>query len=216
MGSTTPTEAPRSSNESDAAPPGTILAPSPILTLVAFLLGIGIEQIWASTLLLSWTWTLVVGLPLVVGGSLLFGSAIRTMRAHDKHPSHSDAPPEVIRAGSYQYSRNPIYVGHSLVHVGASVLVNSVWPLVTLVPLYGTCDASCSAKRGASPLSSVRNTTGTDRTCAGGCENAPAFSAQRTRPRTPKAATGGRRLLRVLLARTCALPPIQQDQSSYC
>jgi protein-S-isoprenylcysteine O-methyltransferase Ste14 len=26
-------------------------------------------------------------------------------------------------------------VGHSLVHVGASVLVNSVWPLVTLVPL---------------------------------------------------------------------------------
>ena len=92
MGSTTPTEAPRSSNESDAAPPGTILAPSPILTLVAFLLGIGIEQIWASTLLLSWPWMLVLGFPLVVGGSLLFGSAIRTMRAHDKHPSHSDAP----------------------------------------------------------------------------------------------------------------------------
>jgi protein-S-isoprenylcysteine O-methyltransferase Ste14 len=135
MGSPTPPDAPRSSNESDAAPPGTILAPSPILTLVAFLLGIGIEQIWASTLLLSWTWMLVLGLPLIVGGSLLFGGAIWTMRAHDKHPSHSDEPPEVIRAGPYQYSRNPIYVGHSLVHVGASVLVNSVWPLVTLVPL---------------------------------------------------------------------------------
>jgi len=135
MGSSAPSEAPRSSSGSDAAPPGTILAPSPILTFVAFLLGIGIEQIWASTLLLSWTWTLIVGLPLVIVGSLMFGGAIWTMRAHDKHPSHSDEPPELIREGPYQYSRNPIYVGHSLVHAGASVLVNSVWPLVTLVPL---------------------------------------------------------------------------------
>lgn len=135
MASPGPSVPSHSSNGAEEAPPGTILAPSPILTLVAFLLGIGIEQIWASTLLLSWTWMLIIGLPLIVGGSLLFGGAIWTMRAHDKHPSHSDDPPEVIRTGPYQYSRNPIYVGHSLVHVGASVLVNSVWPLVTLVPL---------------------------------------------------------------------------------
>lgn len=123
-----------SSNESEEVPPGTILAPSPILTLVAFLIGIGIEQVWATSLF-PWVGNLVVGIPLVGVGSLLFGGAIRTMQVHDKHPSHSDEPPEVIRDGPFRYSRNPIYVGHSLVHVGASFLVNSLWPLVTLVPL---------------------------------------------------------------------------------
>lgn len=134
MASPGPSDSSRSSNGAEETPPGTILAPSPILTLVAFLIGIGIEQIWV-TVLLPWIGTLIVGVPLVVVGSLLFGGAIWTMRAHDKHPSHSEDPPEVIRDGPFRYSRNPIYVGHSLVHVGASVLVNSLWPLVTLVPL---------------------------------------------------------------------------------
>jgi len=71
----------------------------------------------------------------VIGGGLMFGGALWTMKTHDKHPSHSDDPPEVITDGPFRYSRNPIYVGHSLAHVGASFLVNSLWPLVTLVPL---------------------------------------------------------------------------------
>ncbi|MFB6248013.1 MAG: isoprenylcysteine carboxylmethyltransferase family protein [Salinibacter sp.] len=116
------------------APPGTILAPSPLLTLAAFLVGVLIERVWPSTLL-PWPWTLPVGLVLVGGGAGLFGGAIWTMRSHNKHPAHSDEPPDLITDGPFRISRNPIYVGHSLVHVGASFLIDSVWPLVTLVPL---------------------------------------------------------------------------------
>lgn len=134
MASSNSSASPPSSSGSNEAPPGTILAPSPILTVVAFLIGIGIEWAWATSLL-PWVGNLTVGVPLVVAGSLLFGGAIRTMQGHDKHPSHSDEPPDVIREGPFQYSRNPIYVGHSLVHVGACFLINSLWPLVTLVPL---------------------------------------------------------------------------------
>lgn len=119
---------------SDKAPPGDILAPSPLLTLVAFLAGVGIDQV-VPVGLLPGPWTLLVGLPLVVGGGLLFSGAIWTMRAHGKSPAHSDEPPVLITEGAFRYSRNPIYVGHSLVHVGGSVLINSVWPIVTLVPL---------------------------------------------------------------------------------
>lgn len=119
---------------SDEVPPGDILAPSPLLTLVAFLVGVGIDQV-VPVGLLPGSWTLLVGTPLVVVGGLLFGGAIWTMRAHGKHPAHSDEPPTLITEGPFRYSRNPIYVGHSLVHVGASVLLNSVWPLVTLVPV---------------------------------------------------------------------------------
>jgi protein-S-isoprenylcysteine O-methyltransferase Ste14 len=118
----------------EETPPGTILAPSPLLSLGAFLVGVGIEQVWPSELF-SWAWNLPVGVVLIAGGGVLFGGALWTMRGRGKHPSHSDEPPELITDGPFRYSRNPIYVGHSLVHVGGSVLVDSVWPLVTLVPL---------------------------------------------------------------------------------
>jgi protein-S-isoprenylcysteine O-methyltransferase Ste14 len=118
----------------DEVPPGTILAPSPLLTLAAFLVGVAVEWAWP-TRLLSWAWNLVVGGLLVVGGGLLFGGALWTMRRHGKHPSHTDEPPALITDGPFRYSRNPIYAGHSLMHAGASFLVGSVWPLLTLVPV---------------------------------------------------------------------------------
>ncbi len=125
---------PSDGGPSAEAAPGTILAPSPLLSLAAFLVGVGIEWVWPSTLL-PWVWNLSLGVGLVTAGALLFGGALWTMRSHDKHPSHADEPPKVITDGPFQLSRNPIYVGHSLVHVGASLLIDSVWPLVTLVPL---------------------------------------------------------------------------------
>lgn len=119
---------------SDEVPHGEIIAPSPLITLVAFLVGVGID--WLVPIgLCPWPWNLPIGGVLLVGGLLLFGAALRTMQAHDKHPAHSAEPPTLIREGVFQYSRNPIYVGHSIAHVGGSFLLNSVWPLVTLVPV---------------------------------------------------------------------------------
>jgi protein-S-isoprenylcysteine O-methyltransferase Ste14 len=43
--------------------------------------------------------------------------------------------PDVMTDGPFRINRNPIYVGPSHAHVGASLLIDSVWPLVTLVPL---------------------------------------------------------------------------------
>jgi protein-S-isoprenylcysteine O-methyltransferase Ste14 len=116
------------------APPGTILAPSPLLTLAAFLVGFSVEWIWP-TRLLPWTWNLGVGAVLVAGGALLFGGALRVMQNRGKHPSHADEPPELITDGPFRWSRNPIYTGHSLMHLGASFFADSLWPIVTLVPV---------------------------------------------------------------------------------
>ena len=120
---------------SEEAPPGDILAPSPLLTLGAFLVGVGIDQVVPVGLFLPGSGAFLLGVPLILVGSLFFGGAIWTMQTHDKPPAHSDEPPTLITDGPFQYSRNPIYVGHSLVHVGGSVLLNSVWPIVTLLPL---------------------------------------------------------------------------------
>ncbi len=125
---------PNGGTPSGEAPPGTILAPSPLLTLAAFLAGLMGEWIWPTSLL-PWAWNLAVGGVLVTGGALLFGGALRVMRTRGKHPSHADEPPELITDGPFRWSRNPIYTGHSLMHLGASFLADSLWPILTLVPV---------------------------------------------------------------------------------
>jgi len=126
--------APETEASSGESPPGQILAPSPLLTLGAFLLGVAVEQMVPSRLLPAiWNWSL--GGVLIGAGGLLFGGALWTMRQHDKHPSHADEPPALITDGPFRYSRNPIYVGHSLAHLGGSFLVDSLWPILTLVPV---------------------------------------------------------------------------------
>jgi len=111
-----------------------ILAPSPLLTLAAFLAGWAAEWIWPTQLLPSpGRW--IAGATLIGAGGVLFVGALRTMRHRGTHPAHANEPPELITNGVYQYSRNPIYTGHSLAHVGAALLVNSLWALVALGPV---------------------------------------------------------------------------------
>ncbi|PSQ95669.1 MAG: hypothetical protein BRD55_08500 [Bacteroidetes bacterium SW_9_63_38] len=130
-------------DDPDDVPPADILAPSPLLTLAAFLIGLAAEWVWPIEVvgaaewagLLPGPWHLIAGIPLLMAGSALFAGAIWTMDAAGKHPSHADEPPRLITAGPYRYSRNPIYVGHSLAHVGGAVIIGSLWALLALVPV---------------------------------------------------------------------------------
>jgi protein-S-isoprenylcysteine O-methyltransferase Ste14 len=79
-----------------------------------------------------------VSVPLGVAATLvavvLFLAAVRAMRAAGT-PVPGDRPTTaIVRAGPYRYSRNPIYVAFSLLHLGIAFWANSLWLLVTLVP----------------------------------------------------------------------------------
>jgi protein-S-isoprenylcysteine O-methyltransferase Ste14 len=127
-------EPPSSSSDAADVPPADILAPSPLLTLAAFLVGGVAELIWP-TQLLPGPWSEVLGGLLVGAGAVLFVGALWVMEVVGKHPSHADEPPRLITGGPYRYSRNPIYTGHSLAHAGGALLVGSVWVLLALVPV---------------------------------------------------------------------------------
>jgi protein-S-isoprenylcysteine O-methyltransferase Ste14 len=80
-----------------------------------------------------------VGEPLGVAAALLavalFLAAVRTLRAAGT-PVPGDRPTvTIVRTGPYRYSRNPIYLSFSLLQFGVACWVDSLWLVVTLVPV---------------------------------------------------------------------------------
>jgi protein-S-isoprenylcysteine O-methyltransferase Ste14 len=66
--------------------------------------------------------------------AVLFVLAVRAVRAAGT-PVPGDRPTTaIVRAGPYRYSRNPIYLAFSLLHLGVASWLNSLWLLVSLLP----------------------------------------------------------------------------------
>lgn len=121
------------STGAEPSPTG-ILAPGPILGLGAFGIGVGLHLLWPISVFPT-PWHLVGGGALVIVGVGIVLLGLRTMRRIDKSPTHEDEPSELLTEGPYQYTRNPLYLGIIVAYLGLTALLNSLWPLVTLLPL---------------------------------------------------------------------------------
>ena len=80
------------------------------------------------------TFTIVVGLLfiptaliLLLWGSRLFEQA-ETAVNPDIHPS------ALVTNGIYKYTRNPMYLGFTLLQIGFAFALNNIWLLITLLP----------------------------------------------------------------------------------
>jgi protein-S-isoprenylcysteine O-methyltransferase Ste14 len=73
-----------------------------------------------------------LGGSLVVAALVLFAFSVREFRAAGT-PLPTNRPTTVIvRRGPYRFSRNPIYLAFSLLHLGIAIWTNGGWLLVTL------------------------------------------------------------------------------------
>jgi protein-S-isoprenylcysteine O-methyltransferase Ste14 len=87
----------------------------------------------------AWPLSLVPGAGLLGGAVMLiavtlFLSAVRALRIAGT-PVPGDRPTTaIVRSGPYRFSRNPIYLAFSLLHLGIAAWVDSLWLLLTLVP----------------------------------------------------------------------------------
>jgi protein-S-isoprenylcysteine O-methyltransferase Ste14 len=76
----------------------------------------------------------LVGWSLVGAGVLLAVSAVVLFRRAGTTPNPTRPTTALVLHGPYRFTRNPMYVGLGLCYLGATLLVNSAWPLV-LIPV---------------------------------------------------------------------------------
>lgn len=78
---------------------------------------------------------LVGGLVFLAGLALLVWAAMTFGRAGTDIPVNRPTS-TIVEAGPYRFTRNPIYIGMFLGLIGFSVVFDSLWLLILLVPFY--------------------------------------------------------------------------------
>lgn len=73
---------------------------------------------------------LIAGISLMIWGIAAFRRAMTAI--FPNQPAN-----ELVRAGPYRYTRNPMYVGLTTAFVGGAFIIDSVWPLVLLPVVLG-------------------------------------------------------------------------------
>ena len=112
--------------------PGNIVPP-PVVYLAYFVATLLIDWRRPAPLLPTWP-QYAVGALLIAVGVLIGVAMVREFRrARTPVQVHKSAT-ALVTTGIFRYSRNPAYVGVTLVYVGAAVMVDSLWILLGVLP----------------------------------------------------------------------------------
>jgi len=111
---------------------GVLIRP-PILFLLCLAAGALLEWLLPPNLVeTAWRWP--IGIALLAGGLALAIAAMRAFRrAHTNVPTWQPTT-ALVTTGPYRFTRNPIYIGLSAIHLGIAALAGSVWIAVMVLP----------------------------------------------------------------------------------
>jgi protein-S-isoprenylcysteine O-methyltransferase Ste14 len=135
--SITPTQEPDPRVDMPRLPHPGVRFPPPFVFVAGFVGGLALER-WHRRTLPGGDdvrgLSVVVGWLAILVGLLLAGWALLVFfRAHTAiipiHPAS-----RLVASGPYRFSRNPMYVGLSILYIGLALLFNVAWPIV-LFPL---------------------------------------------------------------------------------
>jgi protein-S-isoprenylcysteine O-methyltransferase Ste14 len=115
----------------DGNTPG-LIARSPLLYLGSILLGLILQWLRPIAVVPA-AWRVLFGPPLVVAAIGVFLLSVQAFCAAGT-PIQSVRPTtRIVQTGPHRFSRNPIYVAFTSLHLGIAFWVNSAWLLATLI-----------------------------------------------------------------------------------
>lgn len=132
MSSTTPSSADRSNVATQPVDSPGVRIPPPIAYAAAFFTGVGLQRLLPLPFF-PHPVALGLGGALAIGGAAINLTAVPTMLR--KHGTLNTSAPSValVTTGPYRFSRNPMYVGLTLIYAGLASLFAVVWALPLLL-----------------------------------------------------------------------------------
>jgi protein-S-isoprenylcysteine O-methyltransferase Ste14 len=108
-----------------------VVAPPPFIYLGALVLGFALEALLPSASLPAWlTWSL--GGVLLLAGIALMSSFLTAFRRAHTNVDVRRPTTTIVTTGPYRFTRNPAYVGLTLIYSGIAILAGALWPFATL------------------------------------------------------------------------------------
>jgi len=117
------------SAERDA--PG-VVAPPPLIYAGGIAVGLGLDAVLPSASLPRLLRT-SLGWVLVVAGVVLLASFLAAFRRARTPVDPREATTTVVTSGPYRLSRNPAYLGMTLIYAGIAVLSQALWAFLALI-----------------------------------------------------------------------------------
>jgi len=128
--------APDNSIDTSADHPGVVVRP-PFLYGGALVVFLVCRWLWPTPIfgrgVALWPGLALVALAI---GFMIWGR--RTLAAAGTNINPARPTTAIVTTGPYRFSRNPLYVGLTLLYLGLTLAVNTWWGMVVLVPLLAT------------------------------------------------------------------------------
>lgn len=119
-----------SDDKGSADNPG-VVAPPPLIYAGALAAGLLANRLRPIPFLLRGPWRLL-GLPLAAGGLLIGLLGFREMSRAGTNVDPRKPSTAIVEEGPYRFTRNPLYLGMTLIHIGVSALANALPPILLL------------------------------------------------------------------------------------
>lgn len=118
-----------------------VIAPPPLIFAGPLALGLLLQRFFPKKFLPRWIGITLGSLGIIVGAMLIQGGIRAMFSAQTNVDPHKPAT-TVVTGGPYRYTRNPLYMGLTLIYAGIALLANALWvllllPVVLAVMIYG-------------------------------------------------------------------------------
>jgi protein-S-isoprenylcysteine O-methyltransferase Ste14 len=109
-----------------------VIAPPPLIYLTALVIGLGLGYL-APTPFLPGSLAYGLGAVLILIGAWIIISARRMMLRAGTAIRPTIPTTALVTTGPFRFTRNPLYVGATLIYVGIAVAARSLWAIALLL-----------------------------------------------------------------------------------
>ena len=108
----------------------------PLFFLSALLLGVVIDdRVRSFPVFLNDRWRWLGLIPLVIGFGIV-ATGRRALIRQGTNVNPTQPTTAIVETGPFRFTRNPLYLGLTLLYIGLSLLLNTWWSVFLLVPIW--------------------------------------------------------------------------------